>query len=96
MRAPLNRLRPENPPSPVAAPRVATATSIQSRPTSTKTGQTDFLPEEAVLASLGCGNPTALASLEPGEVVLDLGSGGGIDVLVSARRVGPHREGVRA
>jgi arsenite methyltransferase len=47
------------------------------------------LPEEAVLASLGCGNPTALAQLHPGEVVLDLGSGGGIDVLLSARRVGP-------
>jgi len=48
------------------------------------------LPEEAVTASLGCGNPTALASLEPGETVLDLGSGGGIDVLLSARRVGPQ------
>ncbi|HEY6306049.1 MAG TPA: arsenite methyltransferase [Candidatus Angelobacter sp.] len=47
------------------------------------------IPEEALLASLGCGNPTALAQLEPGEVVLDLGSGGGIDVLLSARRVGP-------
>ena len=47
------------------------------------------IPEEAVLASLGCGNPTALAQLAPGEVVLDLGSGGGIDVLLSARRVGP-------
>ncbi|MEX2572388.1 MAG: arsenite methyltransferase [Gemmatimonadota bacterium] len=47
------------------------------------------LPEEAVLASLGCGNPTALAELGEGEVVLDLGSGGGIDVLLSARRVGP-------
>jgi ubiquinone/menaquinone biosynthesis C-methylase UbiE len=47
------------------------------------------LPLEAVLASLGCGNPTALAGLAPGEVVLDLGSGGGIDVLLSARRVGP-------
>lgn len=47
------------------------------------------LPEEAVLASLGCGNPTALAALQPGEVVLDLGSGGGIDVLLSAKRVGP-------
>ncbi len=47
------------------------------------------LPEQAVLASLGCGNPTALAELAPGEVVLDLGSGGGIDVLLSARRVGP-------
>jgi len=47
------------------------------------------IPEEAVLASLGCGNPTALAQLKPGEVVLDLGSGGGIDVLLTARRVGP-------
>ena len=46
------------------------------------------VPEEAMLASLGCGNPTALAQLNPGEVVLDLGSGGGIDVLLSARRVG--------
>jgi len=51
--------------------------------------QTAVLPERAVLASLGCGNPTALAELNPGEVVLDLGSGGGIDVLLSARRVGP-------
>lgn len=47
------------------------------------------LPEKAVLASLGCGNPTALIDLRPGEVVLDLGSGGGIDVLLSAQRVGP-------
>ena len=47
------------------------------------------LPAEAVAASLGCGNPTALAELQPGEIVLDLGSGGGIDVLLSARRVGP-------
>jgi arsenite methyltransferase len=51
--------------------------------------QTGELPEDAVLASLGCGNPTALAQLNPGEVVLDLGSGGGIDVLLSAKRVGP-------
>src|SRR5437868_5248970 len=51
--------------------------------------QTRGLPEGAVLASLGCGNPTALADLHPGEVVLDLGSGGGIDVLLSAKRVGP-------
>ena len=51
--------------------------------------QTGALPEEAVLASLGCGNPTALAQLNPGEVLLDLGSGGGIDVLLSAQRVGP-------
>jgi arsenite methyltransferase len=52
----------------------------------TQAGQ---IPEEALLASLGCGNPTALAKLNPGEVVLDLGSGGGIDVLLSAKRVGP-------
>jgi len=51
--------------------------------------QTEGLPEEAVLASLGCGNPTALIDLCEGQVVLDLGSGGGIDVLLSARRVGP-------
>ncbi|MCX6545475.1 MAG: arsenite methyltransferase [Acidobacteria bacterium] len=51
--------------------------------------QTRGLPADAVIASLGCGNPTLLAQLNPGEVVLDLGSGGGIDVLLSARRVGP-------
>ena len=51
--------------------------------------QAQQIPEEAMLASLGCGNPTALAKLNPGETVLDLGSGGGIDVLLSARRVGP-------
>jgi arsenite methyltransferase len=51
--------------------------------------QAGQIPEEALLASLGCGNPTALALLNPGEIVLDLGSGGGIDVLLSARRVGP-------
>jgi len=51
--------------------------------------QVGQIPEEALLASLGCGNPTALAKLNPGETVLDLGSGGGIDVLLSARRVGP-------
>jgi arsenite methyltransferase len=51
--------------------------------------ETGALPEAAVAASLGCGNPTALAELKPGEMVLDLGSGGGIDVLLSARRVGP-------
>jgi len=53
---------------------------------STQAGQ---IPDEALLASLGCGNPTALAKLNPGETVLDLGSGGGIDVLLSAKRVGP-------
>lgn len=52
-------------------------------------GESDDLPSAAMLASLGCGNPTALAQLNAGEVVLDLGSGGGIDVLLSARRVGP-------
>jgi len=52
-------------------------------------GETAGLPAEAVVASLGCGNPTALADLRPGETVLDLGSGGGIDVLLSAKRVGP-------
>ncbi|WP_310569679.1 arsenic resistance N-acetyltransferase ArsN2 [Gemmatimonas sp.] len=52
-------------------------------------GETDKLPSAAVLASLGCGNPTALAELNAGDVVLDLGSGGGIDVILSARRVGP-------
>ncbi len=51
--------------------------------------ETSALPDAAVSASLGCGNPTALAELKPGETVLDLGSGGGIDVLLSARRVGP-------
>lgn len=51
--------------------------------------QMSELPQEVALASLGCGNPTALAELKPGETVLDLGSGGGIDVLLSARRVGP-------
>jgi arsenite methyltransferase len=51
--------------------------------------ETDGLPADALAASLGCGNPTALAELRPGDVVLDLGSGGGIDVLLSAKRVGP-------
>jgi arsenite methyltransferase len=54
-----------------------------------QSSQTSLLPEQAVKASLGCGNPTALAQLHAGETVLDLGSGGGIDVLLSARRVGP-------
>jgi SAM-dependent methyltransferase len=53
-------------------------------------GETSAVPEAALRASLGCGNPTALARLQPGETVLDLGSGGGIDVLLSARRVGPQ------
>jgi arsenite methyltransferase len=54
-----------------------------------ESNETTGLPEEAIKASLGCGNPTALAQLNPGETVLDLGSGGGIDVLLSAKRVGP-------
>src|SRR2546426_5853751 len=59
-------------------------------------GETATLPAEAVAASLGCGNPTLLAELHPGEVVLDLGSGGGLDVLLSAQRVAPggHAYGV--
>ncbi len=52
--------------------------------------EASVIPEDALRASLGCGNPTALAQLQPGEIVLDLGSGGGIDVLLSARRVGPQ------
>ena len=52
-------------------------------------GEAGSVPEAAMRASLGCGNPTALAKLAPGETVLDLGSGGGIDVLLSAKRVGP-------
>ncbi len=51
--------------------------------------QAGEIPDTALQASLGCGNPTALAELKPGEIVLDLGSGGGIDVILSARRVGP-------
>jgi SAM-dependent methyltransferase len=53
-------------------------------------GETSGLPSDAVAASLGCGNPTALIDLRPGDTVLDLGSGGGIDVLLSAKRVGPE------
>jgi arsenite methyltransferase len=52
-------------------------------------GDTSGVPRAAVRASLGCGNPAAVATIEPGETVLDLGSGGGIDVLLSARRTGP-------
>ena len=62
---------------------------IRLLPTCTIRSQAGQIPEEALLASLGCGNPTALAQLNPGETVLDLGSGGGIDVLLSAKRVGP-------
>ena len=58
--------------------------------------ETSSLPAEAVAASLGCGNPTALLALEPGQTVLDLGSGGGIDVLLSAKRVGPVGQGLRS
>jgi arsenite methyltransferase len=57
------------------------------------TNQAGQIPEEAMLASLGCGNPTALAQLNAGETVLDLGSGGGIDVLLSARRLRERRTG---
>ena len=59
------------------------------------TGERGELPEGAVSASLGCGNPVAVADLREGDTVLDLGSGGGIDVLLSARRVGPFRDRLR-
>ena len=76
------------------AARLATGELVDHRPIAFGPGLYDaadaeLLPEAARLASLGCGNPTAVAELRPGEVVLDLGSGGGIDVLLSARRVGP-------
>ena len=70
----------------------ATAATVCADPMTSNlydASQVGQIPEEALLASLGCGNPTALAQLKAGEVVLDLGSGGGIDVLLSARRVGP-------
>jgi arsenite methyltransferase len=70
----------------------ATASSTSCDPITSDlydSSQAGQIPEEALLASLGCGNPTALAKLNPGEIVLDLGSGGGIDVLLSAKRVGP-------
>jgi len=70
----------------------APASGLSSDPITSNlydSAQASQIPEEAMLASLGCGNPTALAKLNPGEVVLDLGSGGGIDVLLSALRVGP-------
>ena len=73
-----------------AAERTRAATRwTRLHPTFTMRRKKSGLPEKAVLASLGCGNPTALAELKPGETVLDLGSGGGIDVLLSAKRVGP-------
>ena len=77
-----------------AAIRASQGSSCCSDPDSIGAGlysalERDELPDAAVLASLGCGNPTAVADLHPGERVLDLGSGGGIDVLLSARRVGP-------
>src|ERR1700741_2964666 len=68
------------------------ASSLSCDPISSNwygSSQTGQVRQEAMLASLGCGNPTALAKMNPGEVVLDLGSGGGIDVLLSAKRVGP-------
>jgi len=70
----------------------STASCGEANPVTSKlydAGETAALPDAAVAASRGCGNPTALAELMPGEVVLDLGSGGGIDVLLSAQRVGP-------
>ena len=78
-------------PAPAAAPRArpSTAAARSSAPRSTRLGDREQLPDTARLASLGCGNPTAVAELHEGETVLDLGSGGGIDVLLSAKRVGP-------
>jgi arsenite methyltransferase len=73
----------------VASPQTPSACADPITSNLYDASQTAQIPEEAVLASLGCGNPTALAKLIPGEIVLDLGSGGGIDVLLSARRVGP-------
>lgn len=70
----------------------STATAVCCDPITSnlyQDSQAQQIPEEALRASLGCGNPTALAQLNPGETVLDLGSGGGIDVLLSAKRVGP-------
>jgi SAM-dependent methyltransferase len=70
----------------------ATASGLSCDPITSNlyySSQAGEVPEEAMLASLGCGNPTALATLNPGDVVLDLGSGGGVDVLLSAKRVGP-------
>ena len=75
--------------------RGADAAATRSPRISTTPARMAQMPEDAVLASLGCGNPTALAELNPGETVLDLGSGGGIDVLLSARRVGPDRQSLR-
>lgn len=75
-----------------AALRVATGGSACCDPITSNLydpAESSHIPKEALLASLGCGNPTAVAQLHPGETVLDLGSGGGIDVLLSAKRVGP-------
>jgi arsenite methyltransferase len=72
-----------------SAPRAADACCDPITGNLYDAAQAGAIPEAALRASLGCGNPTALAELQPGEVVLDLGSGGGIDVLLSARRVGP-------
>ncbi len=76
---------------PAAAARTSRtrAAARRSAPALYEIGDQDSLPDAAKLASLGCGNPTAVAELHEGETVLDLGSGGGIDVLLSARRVGP-------
>ena len=77
------------PTSAAAAARRPAAAATRSPRTSTPTRRRAACPADAVTASLGCGNPTALLALEPGQTVLDLGSGGGIDVLLSAKRVGP-------
>lgn len=82
--------RPRDDPEPFAGPKVRGSCGAGPITSSLYSDdERDALPVEAVNASLGCGNPTALVDLRPGETVLDLGSGGGIDVLLSARRVGP-------
>ena len=73
----------------VTRDRPAPKRATRSAPELYEALESEHLPEAAVLASLGCGNPTAVADLHAGETVLDLGSGGGIDVLLSAKRVGP-------
>ena len=86
---------PPVPPASLPALHQATAAAIPSPPISTPNPNPQQSQNPPYAQALGCGNPTALAQLKPGETVLDLGSGGGIDVLLSARRVGPARQSLR-
>ena len=88
LRSSTGRVR-ASPPAGAARMFPTPAAATSSAPVSIGEADREQLPDEAKLASLGCGNPTAVAELHEGETVLDLGSGGGIDVLLSARRVGP-------